>query len=73
MSDVKCPVTLPTGRFKDQVIDKMNEEQESFVVLRPGEEWVPGKKEHKCTCGMEKIGGGIHSDWCDKYEVARDE
>ena len=22
-----------------------------------------------CTCGISAIGGGIHSDWCDLYEV----
>jgi len=22
----------------------------------------------KCTCGTESIGGGLHSDWCDKYK-----
>lgn len=24
----------------------------------------------KCECGIEKIGGGIHSDWCAKYKKA---
>ena len=50
------------------------------ITLQPDEEWVPSKdaglvlpvgynpvvkKENKCTCGMEKIGGGLHSDYCD--------
>jgi hypothetical protein len=29
-------------RFKNQVIDQMNEVTHSPVVLRPGEEWIPG-------------------------------
>lgn len=24
--------------------------------------------EVKCTCGVDKLGAGIHSDWCDKAE-----
>jgi hypothetical protein len=28
-------------RYKNQVIDQMNRDKESFVVLRPGEEWAP--------------------------------
>jgi hypothetical protein len=34
----------PTGkqpRFKNQVIDLMNQEKSDFVILQPGEEWVP--------------------------------
>ena len=80
MSDhkFKCPATLPTGSFKDQVIDKMNVREEGFVILRPGEEWIPeewipGKKQNKCTCGMAAIGGGLHSDYCDLYEEPHDE
>lgn len=23
---------------------------------------------NKCTCGIDSIGGGKHSDWCDKHE-----
>lgn len=25
--------------------------------------------ELKCECGMDKIGGGVHSEWCPKYEA----
>ena len=49
------------------------------LTLAPDEEWQPYVKSSlltdeskddikKCTCGIEAIGGGIHSDWCDKGE-----
>lgn len=28
-------------------------------------------KPNKCTCGIDSIGGGKHSDWCDKKEEAK--
>lgn len=35
-------ITTNIRRFKDQVIDKMNEVTHAQVILRPGEEWIPG-------------------------------
>lgn len=39
----------------------------SNVTLGPDENWIPGtdKADLKCTCGIDAIGGGRHSDWCD--------
>lgn len=52
---------------------------EKKIVLKPEEEWHPTDlilpegynpvsqqyDRPQCTCGMEKLGGGLHSDWCD--------
>lgn len=27
-----------------------------------------GTNDHTCTCGVDKVGQGKHSDWCAKYE-----
>jgi hypothetical protein len=55
------------------------------IILGPADIWLPGGQQNEqvnsesgtlnlpakkeCTCGIESIGGGIHSEWCDKYEV----
>lgn len=45
---------------------------DGFVVLKPDEKWIPTTKiegkftERSCTCGIDSIGGGLHSDYCDK-------
>ena len=44
----------------------INTEEETFVLPVGNQEEL--NKPKTCTCGIEAIGGGIHSDWCDKYE-----
>jgi hypothetical protein len=40
------------------------------VILPPNQVEKIEKEmvDKKCQCGLESIGGGIHSSWCNKYE-----
>lgn len=40
--------------------------KDGFVVLKPDEKWIPTSRAINCTCGVDSIGGGLHSDYCDK-------
>ena len=64
---------------KKELLDNLEKEyyeRHDYVILKPGEIWDGGKlevpkfnpmnNETKCTCGVDKVGYGIHSDWCDK-------
>lgn len=64
--DDKIPPTgLPFGR-----VDNINGKADPRKPVQQGVDFIKVNIEmpKKCECGIEAIGGGMHSDWCPKYE-----
>lgn len=59
------------SRFSEQELELYS----STLILSPGEVWLPKGKDNfieckgpVCQCGVDTLGYGKHSDWCEKHD-----